>query len=248
MNIVIVSAFRNMSGRINRYFHQAHALQEHVRKMGSHHNVRVVAVEGDSFDETELELAHMAELWLVPVDVVKHEHGKRVFGSTEDAERLEALTGVMKAGLQRVKPVLKKRKKTMPLSGTDDVMLYVESDLVWKPHEVGSIIDIAYERREDFDIVAPLIYAGEAFYDIWGYVGLDGERFSPFHPYHKDVARDGSLSEVKSVGSCFAMRAAAVAKVGTKFPGKLGLRSFCAAARRKKLRIGVAPQFRVDHP
>lgn len=242
MNIVIVSSFRNMSGRINRYFQRAHALLEHVRQASGDHNVRVVAVEGDSFDETELELAHMAELWLVPVDVVKHEHGKRVFGSTEDAERLEALTGVMKAGLQRVNHA--RPKKDTP---ADDVMLYVESDLLWKPHQVGSIIDIAFERREDFDIVAPLTFAGSAFYDIWGYVGLDGERFSPFAPYHSDLDRDG-ISEVKSVGSCFAMRAEAVAKVGTKFTGKLALRSFCEAARRKKLRIGVASLFRVDHP
>lgn len=241
MNIVMVSSFRNMSGRINGYFHQAHALLEHVRKMSPDHNVRIVAVEGDSFDETERELAKMAELWLVPVDIVKHEHGQRIFGSTEDAERLEALTGVMKAGLAKVRPCTKAKPEG------DDVMLYVESDLVWKPHEVGSVIDIAYEQREGFDIVAPLIYAGEAFYDIWGFVGLDGQRFSPFYPYHQKIAHTGVV-EVRSVGSCFAMRAKAVAKIGTKFPGKEALRSFCAAARRKNLRIGAALDFRVDHP
>ena len=52
MNIVMVSSFRNMSGRLNRYFHQAFALQEHVSKMSPDHTVRVVAVEGDSYDET----------------------------------------------------------------------------------------------------------------------------------------------------------------------------------------------------
>lgn len=231
MRIVIVSAFRQMSGRINRYFRQAHALQAHV---GDDHSVRVVAVEGDSTDETDRELVSMAELWQMPLQLVKHDHGKPWFGSTEAADRLEALTGVMKAGLAGVKK-------------TDDLMLYVESDLIWTPHEVGSVIDIAFEQREDFDIVAPLTFAGEAFYDIWGFVGLDGERFSPFHPYHPDIERAG-VSEVKSVGSCFAMRAEAVLKVGTKFTGKLALRSFCEAARRKKLRIGVAPEFRVDHP
>lgn len=246
MNIVVVSAFRNMGARIQQYFRQVHALQQHV---GVEHPVRVIAVEGDSDDDTERDLGRMAELWQVPLELVKHDHGKRHFGSTEEPERLEALTGVMKAGLQKVRYVAPKAADELPpgYEVMDDVVLYVESDLLWKPHEVGSIIDIAVERREDFDIVAPLIFAGEAFYDIWGFVGLDGERFEPFAPYHSSLRGD-ELVEISSCGSCFAVRAAAVAKVGTKFAGVEGLRSFCAAARKKKLRIGVAPQFRVDHP
>lgn len=231
MRIVVVSAFRNMSTRINRYFRQVHALAEHI---GGDHSVRVVAVEGDSFDETELELAHMAELWRIPTEVIKHEHGCKVFGSTEESERLEALTGVMMAGIGAVKK-------------TDDVMLYVESDLLWRPHDIGSIIDIAERRDEELDVIAPLCMAGEAFYDIWGMRGLDGERFSPFIPYHADtLGKRSGLVEVESVGSCFAVRAAAAMKV--KPVGKDALRSWCRGARKAKLRIGVALDFKVDHP
>lgn len=230
MKIVVVSAFRNMSTRINAYYQQVHALQQHV---GAEHEISVVAVEGDSIDDTERELVHLAELWQLELDLVKHEHGQRMFGSTEEPERLEALTGVMKAGL-----------KAAASSGAD-VMLYVESDLRWQPHDVGSVIDIAYRRDEEFDVVAPMCFAGEAFYDIWGFLGLDGERFSPFEPYHGDVAAGGELVEISSCGSCFAMRIDALEKV-KRITGKLALRSFCEAARRAKLRLAVAPAFRVD--
>lgn len=236
MNIVVVSLFRNMSGRINRYYQQLHALQQHV---GAEHQVSAIAVEGDSFDDTERELVHLAELWQIPLELVKHEHGKRVFGSTEEPERLEALTGVMTAGLDAAR------------SSKADVMLYVESDLVWSPHDVGSVIDIAERRDGDFDVVAPMIFAGEAFYDIWGFIGLDGERFGPFAPYHSSMpggaggSRDAQLVEISSCGSCFAMRVDALRKV-RKISGAEALRSFCSSARKAKLRIAVAPAFKVE--
>jgi hypothetical protein len=230
MKIVVVSAFRNMSGRINRYFRQVHALAEHV---GPEHPIRVVAVEGDSFDETELELAHMAELWEIPCDIRKHEHGKTVFGSTEQPERLAALSGVLLEGMTGV-------------TKDDDVVLYVESDLVWLPHDVGSCLDIAYEQRGDFDIVAPMVWAGEAFYDIWGFRGMDRQRFGPFEPYHKELSRSG-LTEVSSVGSCLAMRAEVALKVRPK-SNKNALVGWCEEARKKKFRIAVAVDFGVNHP
>lgn len=231
MQIVVISAFRNMSGRVCRYFKQVHELTEHV---GAKHPVRVVAVEGDSFDETELELAHMAELWQIDTEIIKHEHGCKVFGSTEEPDRLDALTGVLMAGMGAI-------------SKSDDIVLYVESDLLWQPHDVGSVIDIAYRRDGNFDVIAPLCMAGECHYDVWGVRGLDGERFGPFVPYHADViGKRSGLIEVESVGSCLAVRAAAAAKV--KPIGKEALRSWCAGARKAGLRIAVSLDFKVDHP
>jgi hypothetical protein len=230
MNIVVGSAFRNMSSRINRYFKQVHALAEHI---GPDHSVRVIAVEGDSVDETERELVHMAELWQLDTSLRKHDHGHPPFGSTEEPLRLEALSGVM---LEIFKAVKKE----------DDVLLYVESDLIWKPHEVGSIIDIAFEQREGFDIVAPMVWAGEAFYDIWGFRGLDGQRFSPFEPYHEDLPLHG-IGEISSAGSCLAMRAEVAMKVRPT-NNKKALVGWCKAARAKKYRIGCAVDFEVHQP
>jgi hypothetical protein len=129
----------------------------------------------------------------------------------------------------------------------DDVVVYVESDLVWTPHDVGSLIDIAFERREDFDVVAPLVFAGEAFYDIWGFRGTDGERFGPFAPYHPSLERGEAIVEIGSAGSCLVM-AGKIART-VKAPGnKRALVGWCDAATKKKFRIGVAVDFRVDHP
>lgn len=231
MNIVVVSAFRNMSGRVNRYFQQVHALATHV---GPDHPVRVVAVEGDSVDETERELVSLGKLWQIPTTVVRHDHGKKVFGSTEEPERIEALSGVLAAGMGGVEK-------------SDDVVVYVESDLVWKPHDVGSLIDIAFERRAKLDVVAPLVFAGDAFYDIWGFRGTDGSRFGPFAPYHPCLESGEPLVEIGSAGSCLVMRAD-VARTVDSSKNREALVGWCGLARKKKFRIGVAVDFRVDHP
>ena len=229
MNIVVGSAFRNMSGRVNRYFQRVHALKEHV---GSKHPVRIIAVEGDSTDETDLELAHMAELWEIPTTVVKHNHGLPPFGSTEKPERLKTLTGVSN---KIFRSVLKK----------DDVLVYVESDLLWEPHDVGSLVDFAMDNREGFDIFAPMVWAGEAFYDIWGFRGLDGERFGPFAPYHESLPHKG-FGEISSAGSCLVMRAEIAREV--KNESDDALVGWCEAARKRKYKIACALNFRVDHP
>lgn len=237
MNIVIVSLFRNMSTRINAYFQQVRALQDHV---GPDHPVQVIAVEGDSHDDTERELGKFAELWQVPLELVKHDHGGPEFGSTEDPERLEALTGVLKAGLDAAREIAGKVD--------DPVVLYVESDLKWHPHQAGSVIDLAFRREDGFDVVAPMVFAGQAFYDIWGFVGRDGERFSPYAPFHRSLLRrNKTIIEVSGVGSCFALRGDALEKI-RRVAGKEALRSFCKVARMAKLRIGVAPAFRIEHP
>lgn len=231
MNIVVVSAFRNATHLIPRYMRQVRALAAHA---GAGNNVRVVAVEGDSTDATrdmlmsELSTIHESELLV-------HEHGLRVFGSTEDSDRLEALQGVMMAGMASVRT-------------SDDVVLYVECDIIWSPHVVGSLIDRVYYRDSDtthpYEILAPLVFAGDLFYDVFAF-RKDAARFSPFPPYHADLSPTG-ITEVDSVGSCLVFRAELAATVQPV--GALGLVSWCEGARAVGHRIGVAPEYKVRHP
>lgn len=233
MRIVVVSAFRDMSRRVSPYMRRVAALARHV---GGSHSVRCVAVWGDCRDDTERVLTREAARFGVDVGLINHETGKPNHGSCEHPERLAALTNVLMAGLTRI-------------DERDDVALWVESDLLWEPHDVGSVIDMAWRRDSNFDIVAPFIYCGtgEQFYDIWGFRGLDGRRWSPMPPYHRDVARaKHPLIEVSTVGSCLAMNAHRV--IGVEPVGADALVSWCAGARQAGLRIAAAREFRVEHP
>lgn len=230
MRIVILSAFRNAGHFIDRYFRQVTALRKHA---GNKASIRVVAVHGDSVDKTESKLSWYLDPVTYGDQLVAHHHGKKIFVSDESPERLRALTRVMQTMLAQVNPAI------------DDVVLYVESDLIWQAHNVGSIIDLAYRRQDGFDIVAPMIFAGPNFYDVWGF-RKDGQRFGPYWPYHGGLDNKKLINEVDSVGSCLAFRAEVAARV--KPVGEEGLYSWCTGARVQGYRVGVSTRFRVEHP
>lgn len=235
MNVCILSAFRNSVYQIDRYFNQVLSLRAHGLRSDSRFHVRVVAVHGDSTDKTlhDLQWKRLALTTRINISIVEHNHGLPPFGSTESPIRMAALTKVMQCLM-----------RSIDLS-MDDVILYVESDLIWQPEQVGSIIDQAYRREQGFDIISPLIFAGENFYDIYCYRGLDGSRFSPFKPYHSSLNVRG-LNEVSSVGSCLAFRPELATRV--KPIGEEGLISWCSGARESGYRIAVDTRCRVDHP
>ena len=215
-----------MSGRIARYLDRVKTLQEDGR-----HAIRVVAVEGDSFDRTAEELVELSSAMGVRLSVETHNHGKRMFASTEDADRMEAMTGVLMAGMGAVAP-------------EDDIVVYVESDLLWNAETIFDLIEIA-RRKELVDIIAPMIYSAPGiFYDIFVY-RMNGRRFVPLPPYHSDLSPSG-ITEIDSVGSCLAMRSEIARTVVPA--GKVGLISWCEGARSAGWRIGVDVDLAIKHP
>ncbi len=230
MKIVVISAFRNMLDRVRDYMDRIVALRRALKVEGGG-SVRVIAVEGDSTDGTADRLDSEALRLGIDLDRVTHDHGLRVFGSTEHADRLEALTGVMMAGMNAVRE-------------TDDALLYIESDLRWTPDMVLAALRLSAAREDGFDVVSPMIFCGARFYDVFAF-RRDGERFSQQPPYHPSL-RDTGITEVDSVGSCLTMRAEVARVVNPE--GLLGLVSWCAGARAQGFRIGVAPHLRVEHP
>lgn len=233
MNIVVGSAFRDTPRwRAERYFDRVAALREHAR---AGHSVRVVAAEGDSSDNTRGLLAEEAARCRLAVAFPECTTGSPRFGSTEEPARMRALSVVGNAIFGAVLP-------------EDDVLVYVENDIQWDPFTIGSLIDAALERRDGIDIWAPMVMAGEAFYDVWAFRGLDGARFAPFRPYHSSFGERlaaGQPLEVSSVGSCLVMRAEVARQVRIADGGALV--DWCEQARLAGFRIAAWPAFLVQH-
>lgn len=222
MNIVIGSAFRNSAGNAMKYFLRVAELQ---RSLGPDYPVRVIAVEGDSKDHTREALIRAAQEHGVDLYLVTCNHGQREFGSTEDKDRMAALSQVGNAIFSGVLP-------------SDDLLIYVEQDLLWEPRTFVSLI-VSVVLAE-FQVVAPYIAAGEHFYDVWGFRHLDGQRFSPFF-------KPGGLPfEVSSVGSCLAMPAYVAIK--TRIEDDNCLVGWCRSARALGYKIAIDPSLIVRHP
>lgn len=191
MNLVLVTFFRNSArrGQVAPFFTQVARLRNLLQKdPTSRHHLRVVAVWGDCVDDTQGEILRNAEFHNLAVQLVEHHHGGREFGSTEHPDRLKALSGLGNAGLSAVRP-------------EDDAVFYVESDLLWTPNVVIGLLN---QLNAQVHVVAPLVFAGENFYDVFCF-RKNGQRFAPFFPYHSELRHDGSLTQVDCVGSCFVM-------------------------------------------
>ena len=219
--VAVGSAFRNARHYLPRYFAQVAQLAEHLYPSCS---VRVIAAEGDSVDGTRECLRG------VGAEVVACDHGQPWFGSTEAPERFAALSRVGNAVFGAVRE-------------SDDVLVYVESDLVWTASTVKALVNMALSRRDGFDVFAPLIFAGANFYDVWAF-RKNGARFGPFPPYHPEV--NGQLTEVDSAGSCLVMRAEVARRC--RIRNNYCLVGWCEDARVNGYRIAVDPLLRVEHP
>ena len=227
MRVVIGSAFRNMGGRLGRYFTQVEGLNRHLqRDYPDYGNLRIVAVEGDSRDRTREVLIEGARKIGVELDLVTHNHGYPPFGSVETVERMTCLTDILNAGLSRVED-------------DDDIMIWVECDLSWSPIQM---LGLARAATQLAVICAPMAWAGDAFYDVWGFRGLDGTRFSSFAPYHADYSPE-RLTELSSAGSCLVMPAHIAREVRAEDPEALV--AWCRSARKHGHKIYLVPDFEV---
>lgn len=230
MRVTIGSAFRNSARNqhLGRYEAQLFQLRDLLRVHG--HSLDVVFVEGDSVDTTARNLADILRRF-GPGRLEDVSHGGPVYGSTESPVRMQALCGVGNGILANVP------KET-------DVLVYVESDLIWDPVTIWGLMQ---RLSSDVDVVAPLIFAGKHFYDVFAFRGLDGERFSPFVPWHSSFTNAVSpLIEVGSAGSCLVMKGE-VART-CRIPPEDALVGFCRNAKSAGYRIWVDSAGTVRHP
>lgn len=233
MNIAIGSAFRNSAGpQLSRYVAQMTQLQTRLRREG--HTLTWIATEGDSVDDTRMEILRYAKY--VPIDtrIVIREHGLPWFGSTEATERMRALSYVGNGILEGVAEDV-------------DTLIYVESDLIWTAETMLRLItklSAAREVNPCVGVISPLIFAGELFYDIWAF-RKDGERFSPLPPYHTGLSPEGTTT-MDSVGSCLVMTGHVARTCRMRNGGALV--DFCGDVRHQGFQIVCDAQERVEHP
>jgi hypothetical protein len=203
-----------------------------------------VAVEGDSTDRGATRAHLIAESHGFNFGLRTHNHGRPFYGSVEHPDRMESLSTVCNAMLDSVAP-------------SDDVVVYVESDLVWDPATIHYLINLLVGANGKYAVVSPLIFAGQLFYDVWAFRGLDGQRFSPFPPFHSSLNGHrhrhftsdpiaNQLVEVSSVGSCLVMSGEAARTVRVSDGGALV--GWCKSAREHGHCIAIAPELAVRHP
>jgi hypothetical protein len=223
-HLAVLSLFRDSawSGQAARFMRRAAALRDAWPGC-----LRVIAVWGDCIDGTDVQLMHEAERLNLALQLVTCHHGKPNYGSCEHPDRLAALSKVLNAGLEAVRD--------------DDAVFYVESDLVWEP---ATAVELISRLSSEYPLIAPLIYAGAAFYDTWGF-RVNGVRFGSIEPW-LGLDRQGGLSRVDSVGSCFAMlgNVARCCRVRNDY----ALVGFCEDVREHGYGVYVDAAQRVEHP
>lgn len=227
MNLAIISFFRNSesSGHVQRFMKQVAALKDAWPE-----HLRLIAVYGDCVDETANALQKLAAAYHVPLQLIEFNHGGPSFGSVVSEERFSALSQLGNIGLGAI-------------GEQDDLVFYVESDLIWTPE---AVFKMAVYAADGADVVAPLVFAGEDFYDVYCF-RKDGEQFAPFFPYHSKLNHNGGgLTEVDSVGSAFVMKGSVARKA--RIRNNDVLLGFCADARAQGFRIFVDAKNRVEHP
>lgn len=198
MRVALGGMFRNSTWYLPRYFKQVDGLRRALAARG--HSLQLVMAEGDSDDGTWEKLA-----WYTVVQdavLVKRAHGGPWWGSADRPDRWTALSWVCNGVLDHV-------------ARDVDALVYVETDLVWKPETMLALLDHLVKHPA----VSPMCFTGVGdFYDIWGHI-KDGVNFSPFPPYHEALegmtVRDGAkitptdkcrTVRMDSTGSCVVMR------------------------------------------
>jgi len=209
MNIALCSAFRDAAAYLPRYLRQVDALGQALAERGD--RFAMVWGDGDSIDHTRERLIVAAQGIRWPVHRVDCTHGGARYGSVVNAERFRQLAFV---GRQIF--------ATVPAGA--DVVIYVESDLIWqletmlgliehvKPPAPIIPIEPVYKRAPVVAAVAPMIILQRAgwqrgtWYDTHAFVA-DGVHFEHRPPWHFRNSGASTMIELETAGSCLAMRA-----------------------------------------
>lgn len=190
MNITLCSSFRTSCDYLRRYYQQAKALRHRLQTRGD--TLRFVWGEGDSRDGT-LTLLRLMATELGDARIVDCEHGGAAWGSVVNAARFKQLAYVAS-------------RVWAAIPADSDVMVWVESDLIWDAATMTSLIG----QVAQYGAISPMVllerkgWPKGSFYDTFCF-RLDGQHFEHHPPYHTGYNPDQPF-RVDSAGSCMAMR------------------------------------------
>ena len=226
MKVAILSLFRdNSETYIEAYLRRV----DEMRKW-SGYDVRVYAVEGDSQIPTHQWLRNYADPDTLVV--IKHNTGKPHYGSVVLPERLECLAETANAGMDLIAD-----------QKWANYVMFLDSDLYPPRDLLKSLVETSKALEFPKNAVAPLVMAGEAFYDIWAFRKLDGEHFSPFVDWLKEKPE---VFEVESAGG--ALLFGAEAAYQGALLGSQAIVSLCRNIRSLGFKIYVDRTITVYHP
>lgn len=215
--MILASVFRDSARYVDRHVRQVKALREHL-------DVQVVAVEGDSTDDT------WDRLQATDYTILKCEHGGPKFDSTDDPVRWRQIAAACQVAM------IAATRMCEP----DEPFCYVESDLVWKPETMLTLVD----DLTRVPAVAPLSMQNTRFYDVYGY-RKDGKRFEPWSPFC-DGYEEGNLIPIDSSGSCFVTLGHYLPTLN--FSPTTCIRGIGQSLRDNGHQLYLDPTVRVEHP
>lgn len=236
MKVVLASAFRDATPYLGRYADQVIGLNEALHSQG--HKLYCLWGEGDSTDHTLTALRALR--WRLNSTVVDVTHGGKKYGSILNAQRFRQLAHVGNT-------------IWAALPADADVVLWVESDLIWEPATLLALV----EHTAVYPCVAPMILdsppsipeelgePADSFYDIFAYQWR-GIHFTKEPPYHPDLPAVERMVRMDSVGSCLAMRGR-VAQ-GLYFPVNTVIAGLCWQIREKGESVWLDKTLTVFHP
>jgi hypothetical protein len=167
-DLTILSIFRNSAGYLDRYEAQVEGV---LRLLGG--KTRLVWLEGDSVDDTPTMLTAMRDRLGrrngVDVTYTIHNHGGPAYPSIDDPARWQQLSDVW--------------NRCLSMLGETTYAVCVESDLIWKPDALLTMLDHIDSGR--FDVACPLLMLRDTdqFYDTHAFRSPDGRRWSAWPPY-----------------------------------------------------------------
>jgi len=163
-SITFASIMRDSMTYIERYFAQIEAVAKHFKQ------VFIVIVEGDSTDGTKEYLAEKPnELPSnMRLNVITYDLGGEKFGSVANPTRWSKLEACWNRAIENIQPT--------------QYVACVESDLIWN----WGALQECLHHLNDYDVVFPMLYGQDHFYDTNGFRLPDGRRFNGQHPIIPD--------------------------------------------------------------
>ena len=239
MNIALCSCFQNSETKrhLSRFFSQVAQLVGWAGAAGD--TLRVICSEGDSTDTTRERLTYFANVLrdTVSIEIVNGGTGSlKEYGHVVSPSRFQQFAYASNAALEAVRP-------------DDDVVIVVESDLIWSPATLHELAVAVQHSSHDF-LVAPIPLAkvrggGWRLYDTWAF-RLPGQKAFRL-PSRGPWPWDGERSVVMdSVGSCLVMPADFARTF--RMSDDEAVVGFCRQVREAGCSVIADGAFTVEHP